>query len=249
MVGHWATVWVLLYLIVLGLILYWSLLISSLHAAAFVTIIYVSYYLVAYSGDGCREWKWLRSHRIWDRLCPYQVICINPDEFFQGEKCVLLDAGLFPGGASSSSSTANRQQQQTMSIWAFALYGKRSPFVARLDLRVCLPRRVFYIPYLTDALQWAGCIADNDADVAWETHSIAVSSPLHAGDLTIPLKIALFRHDMAARCTLVGEPFCYVDAETSQGELERRAAVLNSVLLVNPYRDSDSISNDNDSLV
>lgn len=244
MVGHWATVWVLLYLIVLGLILYWSLLISSLHAAAFVTIIYVSYYLVAYSGDGCREWKWLRSHRIWDRLCPYQVICINPDEFFQGEKCVLLDVCMVPGVTAASSSG-----KETMSLWAFALYGKRSPFVARLDLRVCLPKSVFYIPYLTDALQWAGCIADNDAAVAWETHSIAVSSPMHAAELKIPIRIALFRHDMAARCTLVGEPFSYVNAETSQGELERRAAVLNSVSLVNPYRDSDSISNDNDSLV
>lgn len=237
----WGTVWVLLYLVVLSLILYWSLLFSSLHAAAFLTLVYVSYYLVAYSGDGIREWKWLRSHPIWDRLCPYQVICIDPNEFFQGEQYLLLDARSI---CSPLAETDGGGGDRNMSLWAFGLYGKRLPFAARLQPIVCLPRSVFYIPYLTDALQWAGCIADGDADVAWETRSSVVVSVLFEGLLRLdrtllsdrtPVKIALFRHDMRARCTLVGAPIAYTGAETDFGELERRAAALNAVLLVNSF--------------
>lgn len=231
----WGTAWVLLYLIVLSLILYWSLLFSSLHAAAFLTLVYVSYYLVAYSGDGIREWKWLRSHPIWDRLCPYQVICIDPKEFSQEKQCLLLDARSVCSPLAEAGGGGGGDRN--MSLWAFGLYGKRLPFAACLQPIVCLPRSVFYIPYLTDALQWAGCIADGDADVAWETRSVVVSA-LFEGLLRLdrtPVNIALFRHDMRARCTLVGAPIAYTGAETDFGELERRAAALNAVLLVNSF--------------
>lgn len=230
------TLWILLYLIVLILILYWSLLFSSLHAIAFATVIYVAYYLVAYAGDGCREWQWLRGATVWDRLRPYQVCCANPSAFVKGERYVFFNADSVTGAAAAAASGSSRDsgsRNTQMTLWAFGLHGKELQWVKRAEIIACLPDRVFYVPYITDVLQWAGCVADKDAAVAWEHNSVVVDTFDALQEIVAQsagAKVALFKHDPGARCTVVGVPFLH-DAD----ELVRQAALLLRVSLVDPY--------------
>lgn len=192
------TVWVFLYLVVLCALLYWSLLFSSLHAFALACVVYVAFYLVAYAPDGSRQWSRVRRLGVWDWARPYQVL-YDSDTIKNNNGRYLFITETFGG-------TANWR----MSLWAFALQGPRFPVQAL----VCLPYRIFYVPYVTDVLQWLGCIAEGDFLSGFENTSVVVTRDFFDRNIVIgeappPLYVTAVLHRPEARCTLIGDPFVY----------------------------------------
>lgn len=227
---RWEMFWIVLYLIGFSIILYRSLLFSSLHAFAVFTVIYIAFYLVAYSGDGSRSWHWLRSFTLWDVLRPYQVYCASFEEFRQDQKYLFIVL-YTPETATHS----RLHMEWRMSIWAFSFYGKKLPFFSSARPIVCLPDRVFKVPYLTEVLQWLGCISIRHAQDAWECPNTSIILPAGQGELFIErdakdLWMAIVRHDPEARCTIIGEPFLY-----QHGEMDARIEAVSRMMPINPY--------------
>lgn len=238
---RWEILWIVLYLTGFSIILYRSLLFSSLHAFAVFTVIYIAFYLVAYSGDGSRSWHWLRSFTLWDVLRPYQVYCASFEEFRKDQKYVFLvlyNLSSTPEATTTTTTTRSMLQMEwRMSIWAFSLYGKKLPFFSSARPIVCLPDRVFKVPYLTEVLQWLGCVSVKHAQDTWERPHTSIILPVGQSELFIErdakdLWMAIVRHDPEARCTIIGEPFLY-----QHGEMDARIEAVSQMMPINPYSD------------
>jgi hypothetical protein len=229
---RWEIFWIVLYLAVFSIILYRSLLFSSFHAFAVFTVVYIAYYLVAYSGDGRRSWHWLRSLSLWDVLRPYQIYCASFEEFRQDQKYLFIVL------YNLETDHSRLHMEWRMSIWAFSLYGKKLPFFSLARPIVCLPDRVFKVPYLTEVLQWLGCISIRHAQDTWERPDTSIVLPVGQGDIIIEkdtsedLWMVIVRHDPEARCTIIGEPFLY-----QNGDMHARIEAVSRMMPVNPYSD------------
>lgn len=145
--------WSTLYVIVLTIFLYRSFFFSSLHLYILLTVVYGLYYVMTgtpSSHTGVRQSTWLRSLSLWS-WCKqhYFIHCIHSiyTKEYQQRARAYLFLTLYAKGK------AHVHQ------WAdFSTFAPKNALLQQQPL-VCLHWVLFKLPYLTDVLQWFGCIS------------------------------------------------------------------------------------------
>ena len=143
--------WVFLFVFILFHAWLTSFFYSSLHIFVFVSLIYALVYFASRGWkDGSRQWPWLRELGIWDRLRSYWFSHswhqVNGWKDFNryGEAYIFI---LHP------------RCYGIASFFAFGLHGCHAQKNFQTDsLLITMPTFLFYIPVLSDILQYAGCI-------------------------------------------------------------------------------------------
>lgn len=167
--------WLVAYFVLLLFAWYQSFFWSPLHLYILFSAVYVLIYTL---NARERDWHWFRSLSFWDRFrkwyFPHHVHSSHWNSFTADK---LLGCAVFvviDNGSSSSS--------LMRSLVVFGLHGSKNPLIQRLDPLIVAPSYLFYLPYVTDVIQWAGMtsLAPEDHVVNGRSVVIHCHCPLDA---------------------------------------------------------------------
>lgn len=144
---------------------------SSTHLFVFTCVVYALYYFASWSyKEGSRSWSWLRSLRVWNvirlRWFTHHVHQGNQWKDFERAGDTFLFV-VHPAGYGIST------------FLTFGAHGPNNSAIRKLQPLIAMPRAFFYVPGLTDLIQWfGGIIHSHDAMAAALTnHRSVVWSP------------------------------------------------------------------------
>ena len=124
-------------------LLYWY----SLYATGLFTLLYVLYWVDGALFSGTRAWAHLRALSLWRRVSPARFYLPGSEEVF-GKEAPRNKKYIFVVMPNACNMPL---------FWGFGLHGGR--FAPQIRLRYLLPRVLFYVPLLRDALMWTGAVA------------------------------------------------------------------------------------------
>ncbi len=169
--------WLTLYVFVLIFACYQSFFWSPAHLYVLFSVLYLLVYVLRAED---REWHWFRSWSFWDRFrrwyFPHHV-----HSLYWNEMTAAIDAGC------SLVFLVVNPSSLVDTVSAFGLHGQKNPVLSRLSPLIVAPRHLFYVPYVTDLIQWTGLIPEvtrhkdftetvNDitveAGVGWRRHVV-----------------------------------------------------------------------------
>lgn len=144
--------WLTLYVLVLIFAWYQSFFWSPFHLYVLFSVLYVLVYVLRAEG---REWHWFRSWSLWDRFrkwyFPHHVHSLYWNEMATAldsdEDNVLVFLIVNPVSLVDT-------------VSAFGLHGQKNPVLQRISPLIMAPWYLFYLPYVTDLIQWAGLVSE-----------------------------------------------------------------------------------------
>lgn len=171
--------WSVLYLVCLAIAFYHSFFWSSLHLYVLSTLVYVLFYAGTRGHlTGTRNWTWLRSLPMWDSLriwyFPHRLHSMHWSKFdveLKGarRRAFIFLAASLDADADTTTTTATTERielvDDVLGTSAFALHGCKNPAISRLSPLVAVHRWYFYLPYITDVMQWCGFIAQTESAI------------------------------------------------------------------------------------
>ena len=139
--------WLTLYLILLVFLAYQSFFWSPFHLYVVGCVLYILVYLLH---PEKREWHWFRSWSFWDHVrkwyFPHHIHSVHwADLSVEGKVYVFMVVN---------------PVSLVDTVLAFGLHGKKNPVLNRLSPLIMAPAYLFYVPYVTDAVQWAGLVPE-----------------------------------------------------------------------------------------
>lgn len=169
--------WLTLYALLLIFAWYQSFFWSPVHLYVLFSVLYLLVYVLRAED---REWHWFRSWAFWDRFrkwyFPHHV-----HSLYWNEMTAALDAGC------SLVFLVVNPTSLVDTVSAFGLHGQKNPVLSRLSPLIVAPWYLFYVPYVTDLIQWTGLVPDGtrhkefteivndiavEAGVGWRRHIV-----------------------------------------------------------------------------
>ena len=144
---------------------------SSTHLFVFACVVYALYYFASWSyKEGSRSWSWFRSLRLWNiiRLRWFTHHVHQGGQWKDFERAG--DTFLF---------VVHPASYGISTFLTFGAHGSSNSAIRRLQPLIAMPRAFFYVPGLTDLVQWfGGIVHSHDAMAAALTnHRSVVWSP------------------------------------------------------------------------
>lgn len=163
--------YIALWITILIIAILFSFFNSSTHLFVFACVIYALYYFASWSyKEGSRRWSWLRSLSAWNvvrqRWFTHQIHQGGQWKDFgrAGDTFLFI---VHPAGYGIST------------FLTFGAHGRTSSQLHALQPLIAMPRAFFYVPGLTDVIQWfGGIVHTHDAiAAALSNHRSVVWSP------------------------------------------------------------------------
>ena len=152
--------WSVLYCTLLLAGFYYSFFWTSFHVYVLLTLIYGLIYF-GLSGPQ-RRWKRLRSLLIWDLIrtwyFPHRIHAGGDGWNHLDQPDGRRRAYVFCTGVEARGFSHHELDHIIMNLSLFAFHGKKNRLLATMSPLVTIPLFYMYLPYVTDILQWFGCV-------------------------------------------------------------------------------------------
>lgn len=129
---------------------------SPWHVSILGVLVYFVYYVSNTHEQASRRWHSLRASRFWDWLLRKPRVYLN-HTVIQGGNWASFDRN----GQVYLFVTCPPVHYQVGNVATFSLHGRSCRKLNALSPSVLLPSYYFYVPVLTDILQWLGCCPNN----------------------------------------------------------------------------------------